>query len=186
MKVVCKVRKLETLSGEASVSNIALPSFWKEVYSKKKEFAPLWSKYFPFIVDIFSFSYYSTGKLSQCAVRRNGQKKEVTEMESQELFENLPSVFGHLNIHESTSILYFKCFVDQYKFRIRCFVMNKCGWRPEFKGECNPNIKYISAWKAEQTIKIDTDLIKIGQEITKLLLLETFNMADIGATILNI
>ena len=34
--------------------------------------------------------------------------------------------------------------------------------------------------------KTDTKLIKIGQDITKLLLFEGFNMADIGATILNI
>ena len=28
--------------------------FWKRVYSKRKEFAPLWSKFFPFRVDHFS------------------------------------------------------------------------------------------------------------------------------------
>ena len=49
------------------------------------------------------------------------------------------------------------------------------------KGECNPTIKYISQGRAQQTIKIDTILIKIGQEITKLLLFEGFNMANIGA-----
>ena len=58
-----------------------------------------------------------------------------------------------------------------------------CFW---IKGEHNPNIKYISQWRALQTLKIDTSLIKISQEITKLLLLKWFNMADIGAAILNI
>ena len=53
------------------------------------------------------------------------------------------------------------------------------------KGECNPNIKYISRRWALQTVKIDTSLIKIRQEITKLLF-KGFNMADIGTAILNI
>ena len=34
--------------------------------------------------------------------------------------------------------------------------------------------------------KNDTSLIKIGQEITTVLLFEVFNMTDIGAAILNI
>ena len=38
----------------------------------------------------------------------------------------------------------------------------------------------------KQTIKVDTSLIKISQEITILLLFEGFNMVDIGTAILNI
>ena len=39
--------------GNNSVKTV-LPSFWKTVYSKRKEFAPLGSKFFPFRVDFFS------------------------------------------------------------------------------------------------------------------------------------
>ena len=46
-------------------------------------------------------------------------------------------------------------------------------------------IKYVSQERAKQTIKLDTILIKISQGITKLLLFEDFNMANIGAAILN-
>ena len=42
-----------------------------------------------------------------------------------------------------------------------------------FKGVRNPNdIKCISQRRASQTVKIDTSLVKIGQQITKLLLYE--------------
>ena len=40
--------------------------------------------------------------------------------------------------------------------------------------------------KSRTNIKFDTNLIKIGQGITKLLLFEDFNMANIDATILNL
>ena len=49
----------------------------------------------------------------------------------------------------------------------------------------HPNIKYISQRRALQTVNIDTNLIKIGQEITNILLFVGFNMAFIGAAILN-
>ena len=37
-----------------------------------------------------------------------------------------------------------------------------------FKGERNPNIKYVSQQRISQTMNFDTSLIKIGQEITTL------------------
>ena len=54
------------------------------------------------------------------------------------------------------------------------------------KGERNPNIKYVSQRKVSTKMNFDTSLIKIGQEITKLLVFEDFNRDDIGAAILNI
>ena len=44
---------MDTLSGAGNyVKRVA--SVWKVVYSKRKEFAPLGSKFFPFRVDSFS------------------------------------------------------------------------------------------------------------------------------------
>ena len=48
------------------------------------------------------------------------------------------------------------------------------------------NIKYVSQRRVSKTMNFDTNLIKIGQEITKLWVFEDFNMDDIGAAILNI
>ena len=41
---------------------IYLPSFWKGVYFKRKEFAPLRSKFFPFRVDSFSEGFWCAAK----------------------------------------------------------------------------------------------------------------------------
>ena len=46
--------------------------------------------------------------------------------------------------------------------------------------------KICFTMKSLTNYKFDTSLIKIGQEITKLLLFEDFNMANIGAAIMNI
>ena len=47
--------------------------FWKGVYSKRKEFAPLWVKLFPFWVDPFSF-------LIERTPFRKGDKTFLTEL----------------------------------------------------------------------------------------------------------
>ena len=50
-----------------SVKNILTP-FRKGVYSKRKEFAPLGSKFFPFGVDLFQKRFW-------CAVQKTGSHK---------------------------------------------------------------------------------------------------------------
>ena len=59
------LRGMDTLSGEATVKCILLP-FWNRIYSKRKEFAPTWSKFFPFKVDLFSEGTRCTGKQTRC------------------------------------------------------------------------------------------------------------------------
>ena len=54
------------------------------------------------------------------------------------------------------------------------------------KGNATLIKKYISQRRPKQTVKKYTKLIKIGQEITKILLFEGFNMVDMGAAILNV
>ena len=48
-----KLRGLNSISEEATVK-IVLSPFWKVVYSKRKEFAPFVSKFFPSRLDPFS------------------------------------------------------------------------------------------------------------------------------------
>ena len=47
------LRRIDTLSGEATLSKF-FSSLLKSVYTKRKEFAPFGSKFFPFRVDPFS------------------------------------------------------------------------------------------------------------------------------------
>ena len=44
---------MDTLSGAENLSKLLSP-FWKGIFSKRKEFAPNGSKFFPFRVDPFS------------------------------------------------------------------------------------------------------------------------------------
>ena len=55
-----------TLTGE-KVSQIPF-AFWKKIYSKRKEFAPIGSKFFPFRVDLFQKGVW-------CAVKQTGSHK---------------------------------------------------------------------------------------------------------------
>ena len=48
-----------------------------------------------------------------------------------------------------------------------------------FKGDSNPNDKYISSEKALWTINFDTSIIKIGWKMGKLWAFKKFNMANI-------
>ena len=52
-KYLVTLRGIHTLPGEVTHSKLFVP-FWKEVYSKKKEFAPFGSKFLLFRVDTFS------------------------------------------------------------------------------------------------------------------------------------
>ena len=53
----------------------------------------------------------------------------------------------------------------------------------QFKRERSPNLK--DGWTS-QTMNFDTNLIKIDQDMRKILLFENFQTADIRAAILNI
>ena len=64
-----------------------LPPFWKGVYSKRKEFAPLGSKFFPFWVDPFSEGAW-------CARKQAGSHKN--DLPCQKMAKNLPSVSSPL------------------------------------------------------------------------------------------
>ena len=77
--------KWYTLKGGNSFK-MGLPLFWNGVYSKRKEFAPLGSKFFPFRVDPFSEENLCSGKPTgshksylPCKVC---QKKSVSESSS--------------------------------------------------------------------------------------------------------
>ena len=69
----------DTLSGEATLSKLfSLPS--KKVYSKRTEFVPLGSIFFPFKVDSFSFKVDSFSEKSCAGVQLS--KQEVTKVVS--------------------------------------------------------------------------------------------------------
>ena len=99
---------MDTLSGEVTLSKLFLPPSWKEVYSKRKEFAPLGSTFFPFRVDHFSEGAYE-----------QKSKQEVTKIVS--LVQkgvggkgdaNLPSVPSPLKITNKNTTHYFDIFFN--------------------------------------------------------------------------
>ena len=49
-----KIPRIDTLFGRQFCQTVVLPPFWKGIYSKRKEFAPLWNKLFSFRVNPFS------------------------------------------------------------------------------------------------------------------------------------
>ena len=48
-----------------------------------------------------------------------------------------------------------------------------------FKGDSNPNDKYVLAERALWTMNFDTNIIKIGWKMGKLWAIKEFNMANI-------
>ena len=57
-----------------------------------------------------------------------------------------------------------------------CVLYNKC---VSFKGDSNPNNKYVLPERALWTMNFDTSIIKIGWKMGKLWAFKQFNMANI-------
>ena len=70
---------------------IFLVPFWKGVYSERKEFAPLWSKFFPFRVDPSEGIW--------CA------EKQTVCISCKKWWKNLLSISSPLNAHGYVSLL---------------------------------------------------------------------------------
>ena len=81
------LKEMVTLSGEKTLFEIVfivLSPFWKVVYSKRKEFAPIGSKFFhfrvggkgskffPFRIDTYSIGFLETNSCLPCKI--NGGK----------------------------------------------------------------------------------------------------------------
>ena len=102
-----------TFSGKVTYEWIVCISFWKGAYSKRKEFAPKGSKFFPFRVDPFLEG-------SRCPGKQAGNHKSCLPCQKWQKFYQMCLV--HINKHDRQHR-----YINILKFQIHCCNCNSLG-----------------------------------------------------------